>query len=116
MAARYHEALGKERFAEFIDLPPPETGHAYHLFVILLRNPAHRDLAYEFLRQRGIQCQVHYLPVYRHPYHERLLGKQRLPGAEEYFSRCLSIPLFPKLTDPEQERVIEQLGEFLGSL
>jgi UDP-4-amino-4,6-dideoxy-N-acetyl-beta-L-altrosamine transaminase len=116
LAARYHEALGKEPFVEFIDLPPPETGHAYHLFVILLRNPAHRDLAYEFLKQRGIQCQVHYLPVYRHPYHERLLGKQRLPGAEEYFSRCLSIPLFPKLTDPEQERVIEQLGEFLGSL
>jgi len=116
LASRYHEALALPPFDEFLDVPSPEEGHSYHLFVILFRNPAHRNQAYEFLRVRGIQCQVHYLPIYRHPYYERLHGRQRLPGAEAFFSRCLSIPLFPKMTDQEQERVLGDLEKFLRTL
>ena len=116
LAARYHEALAKEPFHEFIEVPSPEEGHAYHLFVLLFRDPSHRNQAYDFLKGQGIQCQVHYIPIYRHPYYEGLLGKVRLPGAEAFFSRCLSIPLFPKLTDAEQERVLERLEAFLGTL
>ena len=115
LAARYQEALAQAPYDAFIDLPPPEEGHSRHLFVILFRDPAHRNLAHDFLKARGIQTQEHYLPVYRHPYYERLNGRQRLPGAEAYFSRCLSIPLFPKMTDPEQERVIEELKQCLNS-
>ncbi|MFP6855560.1 MAG: DegT/DnrJ/EryC1/StrS family aminotransferase, partial [Opitutales bacterium] len=116
LAARYQETLGQAPFREFIDLPPAEEGHSHHLFVILFRDSAHRNPAHDFLKSRGIQCQVHYLPVYRHPYHERLGGRQRLPGAESYFSRCLSIPLFPKMTDQEQERVLEEMGRYLESI
>ena len=116
LAERYHEALSHPPFNEFIGVPPPEDGHSYHIFVILFRNPDHRNQAYHFLRTRGIHSQVHYLPVYRHPYHESLLGRQRLPGAESFFSRCLSIPLFPKLTDEQQERVLSELKAFLGTL
>ncbi|MBO93558.1 MAG: UDP-4-amino-4,6-dideoxy-N-acetyl-beta-L-altrosamine transaminase [Opitutales bacterium] len=116
LASRYHEALALSPFDEFLEVPPPEEGHSYHLFVILLRDPAHRNQAYDFLRARGIQCQVHYLPIYRHPYYEKLHGRQRLPGAEAFFSRCLSIPLFPKMTDQEQERVLDQLEKFLRTL
>ena len=116
LAERYHKALAEEPFNEFLEVPEAEKGHAYHLFVILFRNPAHRDKAYEFLQQQGIRSQVHYIPVYRHPYYASLMGNLRLPGAESYFSRCLSIPLFPKLTNAEQERVLEQLAAFLGTL
>ncbi|MBG30617.1 MAG: UDP-4-amino-4,6-dideoxy-N-acetyl-beta-L-altrosamine transaminase [Opitutae bacterium] len=116
LADRYHKALKEEPFNEFLEVPAAEEGHAYHLFVILFRNPAHRDQAYEFLQEQGIRSQVHYIPVYRHPYYASLMGNMRLPGAESYFSRCLSIPLFPKLTDAEQEKVLEQLAAFLRAL
>jgi len=116
LAERYHKALAEEPFSEFLEVPAAEDGHAYHLFVILFRNPAHRDQAYAFLQEQGIRSQVHYIPVYRHPYYASLMGDIRLPGAESYFSRCLSIPLFPKLTDAEQARALEQLAAFLGTL
>ena len=115
LASRYGEALAQAPFSEFLDLPPSEEGHAHHLYVVLFKDPALRDSCYEFLKKRGIHCQVHYIPVYRHPYYEGILGRQRLPGAESFFSRCLSIPLFPKMTDEEQERVLEELAAFHGA-
>ena len=85
-------------------------GHAYHLYVLEVMD---RRGLYDHLRQQGIYCQVHYVPVHLMPYYKRLGWKLGdLPNAEEYYSRCLSVPMFPTLTDEEQNYVIEQIKWF----
>ena len=112
LASRYQNALSSSPFSGFFSLPLGNPGHAWHLYVIRFHETTQRDKAHLFLKEQGIHTQIHYIPIYRHPYYERLLGKIRLPGAETFYESCLSIPLFPKMTDSEQDRVIEKLGEY----
>ncbi len=112
LAKRYYEAFQNYPFSDIIKTPPLIPGHACHLFVVHFPNSRLRDSAYEFLRSRQIGSQVHYKPVYRHPYYEKKFGFQRLPGAEKYFEGCLSLPLYPKLGDTEQDRIVETIKDF----
>jgi UDP-4-amino-4,6-dideoxy-N-acetyl-beta-L-altrosamine transaminase len=91
--------------------PLPEGfHHAYHLFVIEV--PKRREL-YDFLRERKIYAQVHYIPVHLQPYYRQFGWKRGdMPIAEGYYERCLSLPMYPALTDDEQEYVIEQVLSF----
>ncbi|TYZ10549.1 UDP-4-amino-4,6-dideoxy-N-acetyl-beta-L-altrosamine transaminase [Hymenobacter lutimineralis] len=88
------------------------AGHAYHLYVIQV---ADRKGLYDFLRTRQIYAQVHYIPVHTMPYYQSL-GWQPgdFPRAEAYYAHCLSIPLFPSLTDEEQQYVVACIREFVG--
>jgi UDP-4-amino-4,6-dideoxy-N-acetyl-beta-L-altrosamine transaminase len=63
------------------------------------------------LRARGIGTQVHYIPVHRQPYYRARYGELRRPGAEAYYARCLSLPLFPAMTDADAGRVVEALSD-----
>jgi len=93
-------------------LAPGRPGHAYHLYVIQVAN---RRGLYEFLRTKNILAQVHYVPVHRMPYYENLGWKfGDFPHAEAYYSRCLSLPLYPTLTDAEQAYVIDCVREFMA--
>jgi UDP-4-amino-4,6-dideoxy-N-acetyl-beta-L-altrosamine transaminase len=87
-------------------------GHAYHLYVVQV---ADRRGLYDFLRSRQIYAQVHYIPVHTMPYYQQL-GWQAgdFPRAEAYYARCLSLPMFPSLTDEEQQYVIDCVLEFVG--
>jgi UDP-4-amino-4,6-dideoxy-N-acetyl-beta-L-altrosamine transaminase len=92
-------------------LAPGLPGHAYHLYVIQVAN--RREL-YEYLRTKNILAQVHYVPVHRMPYYEKLGWKAGdFPHAEAYYARCLSLPLYPTLTDEEQAYVIDCVREFI---
>jgi UDP-4-amino-4,6-dideoxy-N-acetyl-beta-L-altrosamine transaminase len=110
LAAAYDAAFAQ--LPEVGVLAPGQPGHAYHLYVILVEN--RREL-YEFLRSKNILAQVHYVPVHRMPYYEKL-GWQAgdFPQAEAYYARCLSLPLYPTLTDEEQAYVIACVQEFLA--
>lgn len=66
------------------------------------------------LRGRGIGSQVHYAPVHTQPYYVALHGEQTLPGAEAYYARTLSLPLYPDMADGDVARVVEALAESLG--
>jgi UDP-4-amino-4,6-dideoxy-N-acetyl-beta-L-altrosamine transaminase len=91
-------------------LAPGQPGHAYHLYVIQVAN---RRGLYEYLRTKNILAQVHYVPVHRMPYYEKLGWKAGdFPHAEAYYARCLSLPLYPTLTDEEQAYVIDCVREF----
>jgi perosamine synthetase len=108
LAERYRALLGD---VEKLELPPAAAAgqrHAYHLFVIRHRDGASaRRRLYEGLREREILAQVHYLPVYRHPWYRRTYGYADglCRAAEDFYAGCLSLPCFPGLTDDEQERV-----------
>jgi UDP-4-amino-4,6-dideoxy-N-acetyl-beta-L-altrosamine transaminase len=93
-------------------LAPGQPGHAYHLYVIQVAN---RRGLYEYLRTKNILAQVHYVPVHRMPYYEKLGWKAGdFPHAEAYYARCLSLPLYPTLTDEEQAYVIDCVREFVA--
>jgi dTDP-4-amino-4,6-dideoxygalactose transaminase len=81
--------------------------HAYHLYVIEVEN---RLKIYNELRKRNIFSQVHYIPIHLMPYYQSLGWKEGdMPNAEAYYKKCLSIPIYPSLTDEEQDYVIESI-------
>jgi UDP-4-amino-4,6-dideoxy-N-acetyl-beta-L-altrosamine transaminase len=87
--------------------PPEDNGHAYHLYIIEVEN---RSLVYDTLRSQNIFAQVHYVPVHLHPYYQELgwrTGDFEL--SETYYSKALSIPMYPTLTEQEQDYVIKVL-------
>lgn len=89
-----------------------ETGHAYHLYVIKV---AVRKGLYDFLREHNIFAQVHYIPAHTMPYYRGLgFKKGDFPESENYYSACLSLPMYPSLTAEEQEFVIGKVKEFVG--
>lgn len=91
---------------------------AWHLY------PVHVDFAafgveraevMHGLRKRGIGSQVHYLPLHQQPYYRYRYGEMRLPGAEAYYERTLSLPLFCGLEDGDVDRVVDGLVAVLGA-
>ncbi|CAA7615966.1 DegT/DnrJ/EryC1/StrS aminotransferase [Magnetospirillum sp. LM-5] len=62
----------------------------------------------------GIGTQVHYLPVHRQPYYRQRTGLLSLPGADAYYSGCLTLPLFVGMTDDDVARVVSSLARILG--
>lgn len=87
-------------------------GHAYHLYVIQV--PQRKEL-YDHLRSANIFCQVHYIPVHTMPYYQGISHSSSLQSAEEYYAHCLSLPMFPTLTDDEQAFVIQKIVEFYAT-
>ena len=85
--------------------------HAYHLYIIQV---ADRLGLYNYLRENKIYAQVHYVPLHLMPYY-RQFGNKRgdLPVVEEYYRHCLSLPMYPTLTDEEQQYVIDKVIEFV---
>lgn len=85
---------------------------AWHLYVALIDFPAlgrDRGSVMRALRARGIGTQVHYLPLHRQPYYRARYGHLDLPGADSWYDRALSLPLFPGMTDGDVDRVVEAL-------
>ena len=104
-----------EGFSDYVEIIPERENefHSYHLFVIKLTDPSKRLELYEFLRKRGIHCQVHYIPVYQHPYYREVgYKKAMLPNTESFYERIISLPMYPALTDDELEHVLESLRDF----
>lgn len=85
-------------------------GHAYHLYVLEVED---RRGLYDHLRSQQIFAQIHYIPVHLMPYYKQLGCKEGdLPNVEKYYSRCISIPMFPTMSDDEQTYVIEQINSY----
>tara|TARA_Y100001935_G_C17310554_1_gene515755 strand:+ start:4435 stop:5622 length:1188 start_codon:yes stop_codon:yes gene_type:complete len=114
LARRYREELRDLpiKFQESDLAEGSQISHAYHLFVIQTER---RKELYDNLKSHQIFTQVHYIPVYRHPYYESLgFEKGLCPQAEHYYERALSLPLFHAMTDEEQSYVIEKIRSFFG--
>jgi len=80
-------------------------GHGYHLYIIEVDN---RKGLYDHLRENNIFAQVHYVPVHLMPYYKQFGWEEGdMPKAENYYKSCLSLPMYPTLTDEEQNYVIE---------
>ncbi len=90
---------------------------AWHLYSVLIdfeRAGLSRGQAARALEERGIRSQVHYIPVHRQPYYRARYGTQTLAGAEAYYRRTLSLPLFVGMTAADVDRVVDALAEIVG--
>ena len=87
--------------------------HAFHLYIIQV-DPAKRRGLYDFLRTNNIYSQVLYIPAHIMPYYKQFGWKNGdLPVAEDYYRKCLALPMFPTLTDEEQNWIIAKVNEFM---
>ncbi|MGW0199621.1 DegT/DnrJ/EryC1/StrS family aminotransferase [Nonomuraea sp. NPDC003201] len=86
---------------------------SWHLYPVRVRDGRRREV-YDRMRAAGIGVQVNYVPAYWHPVFEDLGYRRGLcPRAEAYYAEELSLPLFPDLTDAQQDRVVETLAAIL---
>ncbi|MFG6439375.1 UDP-4-amino-4,6-dideoxy-N-acetyl-beta-L-altrosamine transaminase [Roseateles sp. LKC17W] len=100
-----------------LTLPPRRDGaqSAWHLYAVELHDATRRQAVFEGLRARGIGVQVHYIPIHTQPYYQALGFKRGdYPRAEDYYARTISLPLFPAMTDADQDRVVAALRELLA--
>ena len=89
-------------------------GHAYHLYIIEVED---RLGLYNHLREHNIFAQIHYIPVHTMPYYKGLGWKDGdLPNAEAYYGQCISLPMYPTLTDEEQKVVINILLNYFKKM
>ena len=113
LAARYDAAL--ENLPVARPSRCPESRSAWHLYVIRLRLDrikATQKAVIDAMRFAGIGVNMHYIPVHRQPYYARLLsGRGPWPEADRYYAEAMSLPMYPALTDAEQDRVIAALQE-----
>lgn len=110
IAEIYNKAFSKNSSIK-IQSPLIQEGHAFHLYIIRVKN---RLELYNNLRSNNIFAQVHYIPVHTMPYYKGLGFKHGdLPIAENYYSECLSLPMYPTLTNEEQDYVINKINQFV---
>jgi UDP-4-amino-4,6-dideoxy-N-acetyl-beta-L-altrosamine transaminase len=109
IADRYTEAFKKAGIVTpFVN---EGSQHAWHLYVIQIEN---RKALYDNLRTKYIFCQVHYIPVHLMPYYRQFgWNKGDFPLAESYYDQCLSLPMYPALTNEQQDFVIQSILDFL---
>tara|TARA_R100001369_G_scaffold48787_1_gene75343 strand:- start:1404 stop:2588 length:1185 start_codon:yes stop_codon:yes gene_type:complete len=89
-------------------------GHAYHLYVIEVED---RLGLYNYLRNKSIYAQIHYIPCHLMPYYKEFGWKEGdFPNAENYYKHCISLPMFPTLTDEEQGYVIDEIKTFYNDI
>jgi UDP-4-amino-4,6-dideoxy-N-acetyl-beta-L-altrosamine transaminase len=85
-------------------------GHSYHLYIIEVEN---RLGLYNYLRTHNIFAQIHYVPCHLMPYYRQFGWKEGdMPQAENYYKRCISLPMYPTLTDEEQQFIVSTIKEF----
>ncbi|WP_394146875.1 UDP-4-amino-4,6-dideoxy-N-acetyl-beta-L-altrosamine transaminase [Shewanella atlantica] len=95
--------------------PLEESHSAYHLMIVLLPDELDRKAIFDAMRAAGIWVHVHYIPVHLQPYYlKRGFAEQDFPEAEYFYRHCLTLPLFPDLTEEEQCFIIDTLRGLLG--
>lgn len=108
-----------EPLREIVRMVPrlPDQTPGLHLLAVQIdfaKAGKDRGSVMRALAERGVGSQVHYVPVCRQPYYERLYGARRLPGAEYYYSRVLSLPLYVSMMEEDVSRVVDALQAVLA--
>lgn len=91
-----------------------ECTNAWHLYVIQVRTKNHKEV-YDKLIKAGIDVNVHYIPVYKHPYYQSIgYKKVCCANSEQFYRRTLSLPVFYKLTNEQQDYIIQTVNSILS--
>ncbi len=113
LADRYDSTLSRQ-----VRPAPGRDAHtSLHLYSVLIDFEAldvTRQAVMKAMAKAGIGTQTHYIPLYRQPYFVRRYGELSLTGAEAYYGRTLSLPLFPAMTPADVDRAVRALTTALG--
>jgi UDP-4-amino-4,6-dideoxy-N-acetyl-beta-L-altrosamine transaminase len=96
----------------------PVCAPAWHLYPVLIDFAAlglERAAVMRKLQEKGVGTQVHYIPLHRQPYYRRRYGELSLPGAEAYYAREVSLPLFAGMEEADVDRVVEVISSILSA-
>lgn len=107
IAKIYQKAFAGESF--LLGQSGVVDGHAYHLYILEVKD---RLGLYNHLRKKSIYTQIHYIPIHIMPFYKEENGIQSLPLSEQYYSRCISLPMYPTLLNEEQVYVINSIKEY----
>jgi UDP-4-amino-4,6-dideoxy-N-acetyl-beta-L-altrosamine transaminase len=116
IANKYDELLANCWFT--LPFQHPDTYSAYHLYIIRLKTKetkfSHREI-FDRLRSHGILVNLHYIPIYSHPYYQKMgFDTKDFPEAEAYYSTAISIPIYASLTTADQQIVVDSIKTPLG--
>lgn len=117
LAASYGSALAPLAPLVTCAARPTWSQPVLHLMTVLIdfkKAGGSRAEVMAALGAQGIGSQVHYIPVHRQPYYRERYGDLDLPGAEAWYDRCLSLPLYPGMDDGDVDRVVTALSVALG--
>lgn len=91
----------------------PNTLSARHLFIIKVQKKIHEDF-FNFLRSKGLFVQLHYIPIYRHPYYKKKFkfNIKKFPNSENYYSTAFSIPIYFSLDKKKQFKIVNLINSF----
>jgi UDP-4-amino-4,6-dideoxy-N-acetyl-beta-L-altrosamine transaminase len=108
IANKYQKAFQNESFIK--GQSGLIKGHSYHLYILEVEN---RLGLYNYLKQYNIFAQIHYFPCHLMPYYKQFGWKQGdMPIAEDYYKKCISLPMYPSLWGKDQDFVIQKIKEF----
>lgn len=111
IAKRYEEALKDKSYIK--GQSGVVLGHAYHLYVIEVTD---RLGLYNYLRSKGILAQIHYIPCHLMPYYRDLGWKEGdFPNAEKYYRQCISLPMYPTLSEEEQAYILQTIDDYASA-
>lgn len=117
LASAYREKLDRLGAIVRPQATVADTDPAWHLFAALVDFEASgqdRAAVMNALRAQGIGTQVHYIPLHRQPYLRPLARGRAFPGAEQWYARELSLPLFPRMANADVDRVVDGLAAALA--
>jgi len=117
IALKYNDAFLQHPNIRIPPQAPNGSRHAYHIYPLILKGISRKDLFLK-LREKGILCQVQYIPVYRQPYYQKMFGfkNENFPVSEWYYENEITIPLFPKMSDDDVTTVIDAVTEIVGRI
>ena len=117
MADRYDRLLGSLPVITPVRLPDRVSSwHLYAIEVDEKKTSVTRRQVFDALRAANIGVNVHYIPIHLQPYYKKMGFKEGdFPNSEHYYNRALSLPLFPAMTESEQERVVDVLNKIFSA-
>ncbi len=119
LVARYDQSLmGLSAYVKPIE-PTRGCGAVRHLYVVLIDFKALGVSRLDFIRDlssRNVGSQVHYIPIYAHPFYREKYGPQTRCGAEEYYARTLSLPLHVNMSLDDVDDVIAQISDIITGI
>jgi perosamine synthetase len=112
LVERYRSKLERLEEVELPSAGPAGSEHAWHLFIVRTRPgilEINRDEFIEQLTEAGVGTSVHFIPLHRHPFYQEKYGvrQESFPNAENAYSRCISLPLYPDLAEKDADYVAQ---------
>lgn len=110
VAEKYNKAFSK---LDFIELPPDSEGNSWHLYLMKIlpeKLTISREQFAKKMQEAGLGISVHFIPIFHFTYWNQLypdFTAKNYPNAEDYYSRTISLPFFPDMTEEQSDYVIE---------